>query len=81
MQAVAYGTRHIIDTLEAAGHTVERVAVCGGGAKNSIWLQQHADALQRPLVLSQAEIPLPLPLPLPLPRPRPHPPVAVAGKS
>jgi hypothetical protein len=39
IQAVAYGTRHIIDALEKAGHKVSRVSACGGGTKNEVWLQ------------------------------------------
>jgi FGGY-family pentulose kinase len=44
VQALAYGTRHIIDALNAAGHRIERVVMCGGGARNPLLLQQHADA-------------------------------------
>ena len=53
VQAVAYGTRHIVESMESAGHKVSKIAVCGGGAKNEVWLQEHADALQRPLVLAE----------------------------
>jgi len=44
MQALAYGTRHIIDTLNAAGHRIQRVVMCGGGARNPLLLREHADA-------------------------------------
>lgn len=44
LQALAYGTRHIIDSMNAAGHHIERIVVCGGGSKNPYWLREHADA-------------------------------------
>lgn len=44
VQALAYGTRHIIETLNAAGHRIQRVLMCGGGARNPLLLREHADA-------------------------------------
>ena len=44
LQALAYGTRHIIESMNAAGHTVERIVMCGGGTKNPYWLRENADA-------------------------------------
>ena len=44
LQALAYGTRHIIDTMNIAGHTIERIVMCGGGTKNPYWLRENADA-------------------------------------
>ncbi|MGG6821867.1 UNVERIFIED_CONTAM: FGGY-family carbohydrate kinase, partial [Staphylococcus pseudoxylosus] len=29
LQSIAYGTRHIIDTLEDAGHQINRLVMCG----------------------------------------------------
>lgn len=43
-QALAYGTRHIIESLNTAGHRIERVLLTGGGAKNPLSLREHADA-------------------------------------
>lgn len=43
IQAVAYGTKAIIDALNANGFRIEHVYVVGGGTKNPVWLQQHAD--------------------------------------
>jgi len=40
-----YGTRHIIDTMRLAGQKVELVVVCGGLAKNKLYVQTHADIL------------------------------------
>jgi ribulose kinase len=45
LQALAYGTRHIIETMNASGHRIERVVMCGGGTKNPLLLREHADAI------------------------------------
>lgn len=43
IQAIAYGTRHIIESLNAKGYDINRIHACGGGTKNPLWLQEHAD--------------------------------------
>lgn len=43
IQAIAYGTRHIIEALNAEGYKINRIHACGGGTKNPLWLQEHAD--------------------------------------
>jgi FGGY-family pentulose kinase len=43
IQGVAYGTRHIIDALNSNGYAIDRIHACGGGTKNTLWLQEHAD--------------------------------------
>ena len=44
LQALAYGTRHIIESMNAAGHQISRIVMCGGGTKNPYWLRENADA-------------------------------------
>lgn len=44
LQALAYGTRHIIESMNAAGHEIRRIVMCGGGTKNPYWLRENADA-------------------------------------
>lgn len=51
IQAVAYGTRNIIDEMEKQGYAIEQINACGGGTKNALWIQEHADATQRPIHL------------------------------
>ena len=51
IQAVAYGTRHIIDAMEETGYRIEQINACGGGTRNALWIQEHADATQRPIHL------------------------------
>ncbi|MFV0430704.1 MAG: FGGY-family carbohydrate kinase [Alphaproteobacteria bacterium] len=43
LQAVAYGTRHIIEQLSTNGCEVKKIRMCGGGTKNPLWLREHAN--------------------------------------
>jgi FGGY-family pentulose kinase len=43
IQAVAHGTRHIIETMNAHGYAIETVLACGGDMKNSVFVREHAD--------------------------------------
>ncbi|MCL5261515.1 MAG: FGGY-family carbohydrate kinase [Gammaproteobacteria bacterium] len=43
LQAIAYGTKHIIDTLNAHGYKIKTIFACGGGSNNPLFLQEHAD--------------------------------------
>ena len=47
-EATACGTRHILEDASTHGLRVERVLLSGGGARSPLWLQVHADVLQRP---------------------------------
>lgn len=51
VQAIAYGTRHIIEELNARGLCIDRIHACGGGTKNPLWLQEHADVTGCDIVL------------------------------
>jgi FGGY-family pentulose kinase len=48
-EATAFGTRHILEDLQAHSFAVGRLFAGGGGAKSRLWLQIHADVLQRPI--------------------------------
>jgi FGGY-family pentulose kinase len=43
IQAIAHGTKHIIDTLNAHGYRIDTILACGGGTKNPVFLREHAD--------------------------------------
>jgi ribulose kinase len=46
VQAVAYGTRHIIEAMNTAPgsrYAIDTVFACGGGTKNPLFVQEHAD--------------------------------------
>jgi FGGY-family pentulose kinase len=51
IQAIAYGTRHIIETLNQNGYTIDTIVATGGGTKSDIFLQQHADICECDIVL------------------------------
>ena len=43
IQAIAYGTRHIIEVMNSEGYQIDTIFACGGGTKNPVFLQEHAD--------------------------------------
>jgi FGGY-family pentulose kinase len=51
IQAVAHGTRHIIEAMNEAGYRIETIFACGGGTKNPVFLREHADITGCDLVL------------------------------
>eukprot|EP00002_Diphylleia_rotans_P032232 TRINITY_DN6753_c0_g1_i1.p1 TRINITY_DN6753_c0_g1~~TRINITY_DN6753_c0_g1_i1.p1 ORF type:complete len:509 (-),score=83.41 TRINITY_DN6753_c0_g1_i1:558-2084(-) len=51
VQALAYGTRHIIESMEQAGHKISAILVTGGLAHNRVFLQEHADVTGLPVVV------------------------------
>jgi ribulose kinase len=53
VQAVAYGTREIIEAMNAKGFSINRILVTGGGTKNPLWLRQHADATGMTMVMGR----------------------------
>ncbi|MEJ6078279.1 FGGY-family carbohydrate kinase [Vibrio sp. 1-Bac 57] len=44
IQAIALGTRHIIEVMNQSGYEIDTIMAVGGGTKNSIFLQEHANA-------------------------------------
>lgn len=48
-EATALGTRHILEDAAQFGFETERIFAGGGGAKSQLWLQIHADVLERPI--------------------------------
>ncbi len=52
IQAIAYGTRHIIETLNAHGYRIDTILASGGGTKNPVFLREHADATGCRIVLA-----------------------------
>jgi FGGY-family pentulose kinase len=43
IQAIAYGTRHIIEVMNKKGYDILEIYMCGGHTKNEIFLKEHAD--------------------------------------
>jgi ribulose kinase len=44
VQGISYGTRHIIENMNAKGYRINQILACGGGTKSMVYLQSHADA-------------------------------------
>jgi FGGY-family pentulose kinase len=55
IQAIAYGTRHIIEEMNGAGYNIKRINACGGGTKNPLWLQEHSDITGCEIVLPKEQ--------------------------
>ncbi|KAK9979014.1 hypothetical protein ABG768_012461 [Culter alburnus] len=51
LQAIALGTRHIIDAMREAGHDITTLFLCGGLSKNALFVQTHANITGLPVVL------------------------------
>ncbi len=51
IQAVAYGTRHILEEMNKKGYSISSVLICGGGIKNPVFLREHADITGCNLIL------------------------------
>jgi len=44
IQAIAYGTRHIIEEMNRKGYRIKTIFACGGGTRNPVFVREHADA-------------------------------------
>ncbi len=51
IQAVAYGTRHILEEMNKKGYRIDTLLACGGGTKNPVFLREHADITGCTIVL------------------------------
>lgn len=47
IEGIAFGTRHVLDTYEAADERPARLIAVGGGTKNRLWLQATSDITGR----------------------------------
>ncbi len=43
IDAIAHGTRHIVEVMNRGGYRIDTIFACGGGTKNPLFLQEHAD--------------------------------------
>lgn len=48
LEATAFGVRHNIETMRAAGANIQRVVAVGGGAQGDLWLQIVSDVTGLP---------------------------------
>ncbi len=52
---IVYGTRHILDALDAQGYRIRRLHLTGGHARNPLLVQLYADATGRTVVLPREQ--------------------------
>ncbi|XP_044755227.1 FGGY carbohydrate kinase domain-containing protein [Coccinella septempunctata] len=50
IQALSYGTRHIIECLRDSGHNLKTILICGGLSKNKLFVKTQADVAKLPVV-------------------------------
>lgn len=43
IQAIAFGTKHIIEEMNNAGYEIDTIVCCGGDSKNSLFIQEHSN--------------------------------------
>jgi xylulokinase len=55
-EGIAYGTRHVFDTYEAAGVPPARIYAAGGGIKNTVWGQATSDISGRTQIVRDKTI-------------------------
>jgi sugar (pentulose or hexulose) kinase len=53
MEAVAFGTRSILDTMAAAGLPVDEMVIGGGASRSPLWVQIHADTANTPVAVTR----------------------------
>jgi ribulose kinase len=53
IQALAFGSRHIIEEMEKQGYRIEYVVATGGHVKNQLLLEEHANILERSIYLTE----------------------------
>lgn len=53
LQAIAYGTRHIIEAMNEKGYDIRQIYLCGGHLKNELFVQEHADVTGCEVILPE----------------------------
>ncbi|MBU8913287.1 MAG: hypothetical protein KOO61_04635 [Spirochaetales bacterium] len=51
MEGVAYGTKVIIDRMEAEKFNINEIIACGGATQSDLWMQITADVTGRPITI------------------------------
>ncbi|CAG0886080.1 unnamed protein product [Darwinula stevensoni] len=53
VQALGYSTRHVIETMNAAGHEIQEILVCGGLSESSLFCKMQADITGHPVLVPE----------------------------
>jgi FGGY-family pentulose kinase len=59
-EGVAFGTRAVLDNLDTHGFRPRRLVAGGGGSRSPLWMQVHADVLDRSIELPDTPEPMAL---------------------
>ncbi len=51
IQAIAYGTRHIIEAMNEKGYEIQKIHLTGGHLKNRLFIQENADVTGCKIIL------------------------------
>lgn len=51
IQSIAYGTRHIIETMNEYGFNIDKIFMTGGGTKNPVFLKAHSNITSCNIIL------------------------------
>jgi FGGY-family pentulose kinase len=55
IQAIAYGTRHIIEIMNKKGYQIQKIHLCGGHLKNRLFIQENADITGCEIILPREQ--------------------------
>ena len=55
MEGVVYGTKIILDTMEAGGVHIDEIITCGGATQSDLWMQIHADVTGKPIIIPEEQ--------------------------
>lgn len=58
LQALTYGTKHIIEALNASGHEIKAILICGGLRHSELFIQTQADVLGLPVLIPTEKEPV-----------------------
>jgi FGGY-family pentulose kinase len=58
IQALAYGTRHILESMRAQGAHIDTMVMSGGLARNDLFVREHADATGCDVLVPDGEEPV-----------------------
>ncbi len=53
IQAIALGSRHIIEVINQSGYAIDTIIACGGDTKNTLFVQEHANATNCKVLLPE----------------------------
>jgi ribulose kinase len=53
VQGIAYGTRHIIEAMNAQGYRIDTLLATGGDTKSPLFVREHADATGCRIILPE----------------------------